>query len=280
LRNGTISVIQIDKLSYYVFIYQSKGEESRMKEYGGFMLEDAEADVLVDLEHIIGERIPKIPDEKMQKYLRDNERNEKEILKGYWLRSGGFYSADNHVVYLCVDVGHKRMPNMSSLLSHLKELSIISEVVPEWLNEPHHIEKLGIWGITDYDSLNRIDFRNMKSLKLLDLARNGLTYIPESIWEVKNLQELYLDHNNLTSMSEKVCLLQSLRRLYLSSNKLENIPDCIGNLPLLYDLSLVSNELSEVPKSIKRTALKRKVICYTDFGRVPTIGRYYTDYYS
>jgi len=249
-----------------------------MKEYGGVMLEDAEADALLALEQAGAGPIPRIPDEEMKWYLRNNSESEKRINSGLWHHPMGFYLEQQHVAYLYVLLKSKeskimQMPDLRCLLGNLKELGLYIDIVPEWLNLPNHIEKLAIRGLKNNEFLFHINFGNMRSLHLLDLSWNGLMDIPESIWEVKSLHHLYLYNNNLTSISRKICQLKELERLHLNYNKLTHLPECIGNLQKLYDMWITSNDIEEesIPKSLYRAALKRKVLFYTDFGKIPSI---------
>ena len=41
------------------------------KEYGGVMLEDAEADAMLELERLVGAPFPKIKDNEMEYYFQD-----------------------------------------------------------------------------------------------------------------------------------------------------------------------------------------------------------------
>ncbi|TYJ57633.1 hypothetical protein B9479_001715 [Cryptococcus floricola] len=60
-------------------------------------------------------------------------------------------------------------------------------------------------------------------LKILDLCRNGLTAIPDSLSDLLRLTSLDLSHNKLTSIPRSVLLLPKLQWLDLSSNSIASL---------------------------------------------------------
>jgi leucine-rich repeat protein SHOC2 len=84
----------------------------------------------------------------------------------------------------------------------------------------------------------------------LDLSRNHLTTLPESIGDLSNLTSLNLSCNQLTSLPETIGNLCSLTSLNLRANQITSLPESIGNLSNLISLDLGCNQLSTLPESI------------------------------
>ncbi|MHA2474974.1 MAG: leucine-rich repeat domain-containing protein, partial [Promethearchaeota archaeon] len=85
---------------------------------------------------------------------------------------------------------------------------------------------------------------------MLNLCGQGLTYLPESIGQLKFLQTLDLRNNNLTELPESIGKLEFLEELILHDNALKSIPESIGNLKNLGLLHLDNNNLTSLPDAI------------------------------
>ncbi len=92
---------------------------------------------------------------------------------------------------------------------------------------------------------------NLTSLTNLDLSRNYLTSLPESIGNLTSLTNLNLFNNCITSLPESIGNLKLLTNLNLLKNILISLPDSIGNLKLLKKLNLYDNSLTSLPESIR-----------------------------
>ncbi len=77
----------------------------------------------------------------------------------------------------------------------------------------------------------------------LELNRQGLTEIPEELWECTALTCLYLGHNNLTTLPVEIGRLSTLTRLDLGNNKLVTLPPEVGRLSTLTRLYLRRNSV-------------------------------------
>jgi len=85
---------------------------------------------------------------------------------------------------------------------------------------------------------------------MLNLCSKGLTYLPESIGQLKFLQTLDLRNNNLTELPDSIGKLEILEELILHDNALKSIPESIGNLKNLGILHLDNNDLTTLPDTI------------------------------
>lgn len=88
-------------------------------------------------------------------------------------------------------------------------------------------------------------YSNVKTLRI-----NGLTYIPNEVWQLEKLEILDLRGNNLAELPPEIGLLKNLRELDLGGNKLRQLPSEIGNLVNLKVLRLWGNQLAMLPLEI------------------------------
>jgi Leucine rich repeat len=87
----------------------------------------------------------------------------------------------------------------------------------------------------------------------LNLWKQKLGAVPESVWDQIDLQKLILAENDLIEVSERIAGLRSLRTLDLGHNLLTNVPQALGDLEGLSDfLYLHDNRLTSLPESLGR----------------------------
>lgn len=92
-------------------------------------------------------------------------------------------------------------------------------------------------------------FLNMQELNLKD---NKLTFLPESIKNLKSLQKLNLEGNQITALpKEALEKLITLHVLNLKGNQIAVLPENIfDNLKALLNLDLGNNQIRELPENI------------------------------
>jgi Leucine-rich repeat (LRR) protein len=90
----------------------------------------------------------------------------------------------------------------------------------------------------------------MSSTSNLNLWKQQLEQIPDSVWQQTEIETLVLADNHLSELSGLIGRLKMLRMLDLGHNQLAQLPDEIGDLPNLTDfLYLHDNRLSSLPSS-------------------------------
>jgi Leucine-rich repeat (LRR) protein len=83
---------------------------------------------------------------------------------------------------------------------------------------------------------------------VLNLWRQQLGKVPESVWQDTELQVLILADNGLTTSRPEIARLRRLTTLDLGHNHLTSVPDELGALPALDGcLYLHDNDLPELP---------------------------------
>lgn len=88
------------------------------------------------------------------------------------------------------------------------------------------------------------DFKNLKAVDTLDLAKNLLTKFPNVAHN--HMAKLILTENALTLENLPNKPHPSLQYLLLGENKITKVPDAIGNFTSLKKLNFQSNKISEV----------------------------------
>lgn len=101
----------------------------------------------------------------------------------------------------------------------------------------------------------------LKSLRLLTLNGNHLTYLPPSIWKLESLITLDLSNNKFKTLPSTLGRLMSLRLLKISNNYLESLPCSILNLRL-HSIDISQNrfpDFSDVEESSTQSIWNRFV---------------------
>jgi Leucine-rich repeat (LRR) protein len=88
-------------------------------------------------------------------------------------------------------------------------------------------------------------------LKQINLWKQGLTHVPDSVWEQTDAEVLILADNRLTEISPAIGGMRALRTLDLGHNEIAAIPAEIGELVQLDRfLYLHDNRLNALPASL------------------------------
>ena len=85
----------------------------------------------------------------------------------------------------------------------------------------------------------------------LNLWKQQLGVVPETVWERVELETLVLADNGLTSISDGLAKLKRLRMLDLGHNALASLPEAIGELDgltdFLYPLDSLPESIADLP---------------------------------
>ncbi len=90
----------------------------------------------------------------------------------------------------------------------------------------------------------------LSQLQGLSVSENRLTALPESVGQLSQLQQLYISGNQLTALPESVRQLSQLQRLEVSENRLTALPESVGQLSQLQELHVSGNRLTALPENV------------------------------
>ncbi|KAG5514369.1 hypothetical protein RHGRI_035695 [Rhododendron griersonianum] len=93
---------------------------------------------------------------------------------------------------------------------------------------------------------------NLISLETLDLGKNKLRTLPDSICNLTRLKKLYLSDCDVSHLPNEIGRLVTLKTLILEGNSLLTLPDSICNLTRLEELNLSECDVSHLPGEIGR----------------------------
>jgi Leucine-rich repeat (LRR) protein len=93
---------------------------------------------------------------------------------------------------------------------------------------------------------DKIRFKKMKSLELMNFYNNQITALSENIGQLENLKILDLYHNQLNFLPQNILKLKNLETLAVSNNNLWEFPSTLQELPNLKILYAHHNKLSTV----------------------------------
>lgn len=111
--------------------------------------------------------------------------------------------------------------------------------------EPEELMRMPV-----YKSIESANLANPDSVYRLSLRGKKLKQIPSEVYRLKNLQWLDLSRNRITTLNDSIGLLLSLTDLNLGYNKLKTLPASIGNLKNLSVLKLHKNLITQLPKEM------------------------------
>lgn len=175
-------------------IQEKEISNDEMLEYNGIHLYRDECIAMIELERIIGEKIP----------LFEEEEDDKDL---YFYEEGCFYfhdicrfgyvESDGHVIKL--GISKKWMEYVPESIGYLKELIVLSlsEIKLKFL--PKTIGKL-------------------ENLKLLEICQNDLKELPEEIGNLVKLEDLWIMDNKLESLPDSLIYLKKLGNISLIGN--------------------------------------------------------------
>jgi Leucine-rich repeat (LRR) protein len=92
---------------------------------------------------------------------------------------------------------------------------------------------------------------SIPSNTVLDLSNQGLTKVPDYVFNMTNLQELNISNNQLTgAIQSQIGQLKKLKVLNASNNLMTGVPAEVGQLTNLQILDLSNNQLTGLPNEL------------------------------
>jgi hypothetical protein len=97
-----------------------------------------------------------------------------------------------------------------------------------------------------------MEIGQLTQLTILDISKNQLTKIPESIGQLVKLIELKLNNNKLKSLPNSITNLTKLNLLSVHHNQIRELPTDIGLLSNLSTLDVSHNRICSFPAQLGR----------------------------
>lgn len=170
----------------------------------------------------------------------------------------------NKLKTLTISNGHTKLniPSEIGNLTNLKELNIYNykiDALPNEIGNLLNLEEIMLCG-----SLNSLpsSIQNWKKIKNLYLAGNNLNKIPPYFYLFSELEFLDLSRNNISFINDSIKLLKQIKDLTFNGNiELKNLPESICELRMLERLEIENTMISSLPHclSLNKNLLTIKV---------------------
>jgi len=251
-----------------------------VRNYENEQIPEVEKNVLVSLELMLNEPIPKFnqwqDDVNSIGYMIDNNSITGIKITNKNLTSIPENLADlKKLCYLDLSWNKiKKIPKWLKKLKNLKELffsfnnieifpseiSYLSKLEKLYLNTnfineiPHSIENC--INLIEFDINQNIiqdvpaEIGQLTKLKILNFSFNKIRSIPQSIIQLGSLKKCDFSINKINYLPFFDLNLKYLEVLDISFNNIEEIPDSIGNLHNLKSLNAFHNKISKVPEKL------------------------------
>ncbi|XP_064617118.1 leucine-rich repeat protein SHOC-2-like [Liolophura sinensis] len=166
----------------------------------------------------------------------------------------------------------KKCGSAKTLQKFYAECNLL-KALPDWLN---HLSDIREFSVKDNQLIQKPLSESFgatsKKLKLLDIAGNFISYLPESLGSLGCLEEFHMgsvidelerrnfqNGNWVAHLPHSFGKLRLLRELHLDENQLRELPSDIGNLSFLEFFDIGQNMLHAIPDSFCK--LKRLRVC-------------------
>ena len=185
--------------------------------------------------------------------LLDNQQLDffKQIFMSIKEKGYEYHGFGDHLDKAIFDYFQTRLPSyeakaLRDIQNILSERLIIDygyhdEIFHAYKVKNNHIVKLWL----SYSNISYLpeSIGNLRFLKKLHLSHSNLTHLPESVGNLKFLKILDLTQCNLTSLPESFDKLQNLEKLYIYNNYFTSIPGSISKIKLLKYLDVYDDDL-------------------------------------
>lgn len=92
--------------------------------------------------------------------------------------------------------------------------------------------------------------QRLSAIAKLDLSKNDIQCLPESVTSLVNLKTLDVHSNQLTSLPHSMGRLSNLKTLNISGNFFDELPECVQNCSSLEELIADCNKLQRLPDAL------------------------------
>ena len=137
---------------------------------------------------------------------------------------------------------------LESHLVHLDDLDEYTSIEQALLN-PDSVFRLNLRG-QRLKHVPKEVFTLFPFLLDLDLSRNRLKELPDSLWMLARVKRLNLSKNQIETLPPSLGRMEHLEELVISQNELTSLPGSIGRLERLRMIDAWSNNLDELPESM------------------------------
>ncbi|KAJ6252638.1 hypothetical protein M0813_14010 [Anaeramoeba flamelloides] len=150
------------------------------------------------------------------------------------------------------DNNFKHIPHAISGLASLKQLNFCKNKIRQIHCSFKNLKNLFELNLSEnaLESLQENTFCGLKSLCVLNLQRNSIKEIPNSISQLFNLLILNLSLNKINQLPREFKSLINLIDLDLSYNKFKNFPYLLTKLENLAKLKLTGNQIEQIQKKL------------------------------
>jgi Leucine-rich repeat (LRR) protein len=155
---------------------------------------------------------------------------------------------------------------------------------PHYLPKLQHLQSLNLYDC-DISNLDGIGmFAKTPTLQVLNLGRNPLKELPESLGQLQSLRELWLEdcglqgdfpncvlelphlkllrasNNQWTELPSTINKMQSLEILCLDRNQFQTLPQELGDLKNLHSLLVRHNQLKSLPEGVPSSTMPLQLL--------------------
>ena len=148
------------------------------------------------------------------------------------------------ILFLCNTVCYKAQLLDSLSLDTLTAYTSLAEA----LKEPNKVIKL-VLRKQHLKSFPR-DILKFKHLQYLDISKNSISELSDSIYLLKDLQYFICSKTGLKTLPKEIGKLHNLVYINVNQNDLSLLPPQIGNLEKLEILDMWSNNFEEYPETL------------------------------
>lgn len=174
------------------------------------------------------------------------KKNKVELIKGYHRKCRNEINKFN--------ASYKELENKFSLLQQTYPDSFKDWAFSDIIYSSNKSLNVTISDSKFYHIIDEIDC--LLSAKYLNLYRNNLTDLPQTLCSMSKLISLDISYNNFNVVPEVIQKMESLKSLTMNYNQLISLPRNLINLNNLFTLNVKGNKITELPENLEFFKLK------------------------